>query len=106
MANLTSTTIYGTLTVTQLMSVDGTLNVSGGDYPHMRFGLNYSSQYLYIGGGSQSNLNTTHATIGVTSGNLHLDPANGSGLYLNHYSGGNSAFVNGNMIFHKGYLPS
>ena len=46
----------------------------------------------YFGGNGQGT-SSTHGSIVVTNGNLHLDPRNGSyGTYLNWYSGGNGTY--------------
>ena len=42
------------------------------------------SQFLQLGGDGN---NSSHATVAVTNGNLHIDAKNGSATYINHYYG-------------------
>lgn len=75
------------------------LEITGGSYPMLLFSGNYSGRSLYVGGGSQSSLGTSEATIGVTNGNLHLDSETSSHMYFQHYAQGNSIFnANGGNV--------
>ena len=101
------------------------LNSSGG-YLHMAQDARLESKPnstwgagFYFGGNGTA-ANSTHASLVVTNGNIHMDPRNGSfGTYLNWYSGsagtlfGNAASgqagrieTNGNMTISGGYSGS
>lgn len=53
--------------------------------------------YLLVGGDGRNNYidSTTVASVCSTNGNLHLDAASGSNLYLNHYDGSMVYFGSG-----------
>jgi hypothetical protein len=55
-------------------------------------GPNSSGRYTRIGGNGGS---IDEATLSASNGNLHIDSANGYGLYLNHYSNGTIFMNNG-----------
>jgi hypothetical protein len=55
-------------------------------------GPNSSGRYTRIGGNGGA---IDEATLSASNGNLHIDSANGYGLYLNHYSNGTIFMNNG-----------
>lgn len=71
-----------------------TFDWRSGNYPHLRIGLNQHSRHLFIGAGSQANLGTSHATIGVTASSIHYDPYTGGHNYFNHYNTTGNTYFN------------
>jgi hypothetical protein len=89
------------------MRIAGNFTMSGDNYT--RYGPNSSwSAYLRVGGNGR--VSTTDATVATTNGNLHLDSANGSNIYLNYYAGGIVYGPSGVTMLHSGnytsYSPS
>ena len=54
---------------------------------------NSNSKTLYLGGTPSPS--ASQASVAVTNGNLHLDPSNGSAIYLGYLSGTGTNFGNG-----------
>ncbi len=84
-------------------TLTGVTNYTGDNYS--RFGPNSSwGAYLRVGGNGR--VSTTDATVATTNGNLHLDSANGSNIYLNYYAGGTVYGPGGVTMLHSGNWSS
>lgn len=85
------------------LASSSTIDVSGDNY--LRLGPNSTwGAYLRVGGNGR--VSTTDATVATTNGNLHLDSANGFGLYLNFYAGGTVYGPGGVTMVHTGNIAS
>ena len=59
---------------------------------------------LILGGNGRTD--STRSTVAVTSGNLHIDAANGYDLYLNFYNGRNVITHSSYVMWHTGNLTN
>ena len=61
---------------------------------------------FYFGGNGQAS-SSTHASLCVTNGNIHMDPRNGNyGTYLNWYSGGSGVYFGNAASGQAGHITS
>ena len=86
-------------TVSNGVYTNSSAAISGNNY--LTFGPNSSwGAYIRIGGNGRTL--TTGSSVTTTNGNLHLDSADGTHLYLNYYAGGTIYLLGGTYTISNG----